>query len=164
MPVKEPSTAELHAFIEKRLEVYGGNGPGCVLNLLNDLQDEYRYIPVAGLVEMADICNRSVSDLKDIVDAFDDLTTEPVGEHMILVCDGTACHASGSVDIIKALEDRLGIKCGETTPDGKYTLKSVFCVGACSLAPIIILDGASFGRIRLARLDEALATFNGENT
>lgn len=162
MAVKEPSTAELHAFIEQSLQNHGGNGPGCVLNLLNDLQGAYRYIPVAALVEIADVCNRTVSDLMDIVNAFDDLTTEPVGEHMILVCDGTACHASGSVDIINALEDRLGIKCGQTTPDGKYTLKSVFCVGACSLAPIAILDGVSFGRIRLARLDEALASLGGE--
>ncbi len=160
MAIKEPTAAELRAFIESRIEHYGGKGPGCVLNLLNDLQGKYRYIPIAALVEIADLCNRTMADLVDIIDAFDDLTTEPVGEHVILVCDGTACHASGSVDIIKALEDKLGIKCGQTTPDGKFTLKSVFCVGACSLAPIAIMDGVSFGRIRLSRLDEALATFD----
>lgn len=163
MAVKEPSAGELHAFIEERVKAHGSDEAGLVLNLLNDLQDRYRYIPVAALVEMAEMCNRTVEELRGIVDAFEDLTTEPVGEHMILVCDGTACHAAGSVDIIKALEDKLGIKCGETTPDGKFTLKSVFCVGACSLAPIIILDGSSFGHVRLARLDEALSTFKSEN-
>lgn len=162
MAIKEPPTEELHAFVEERVRAYGGNGPGCVLNLLNDLQEKYRYIPVAALVSVADACERTLSELMDIINVFDDLTTEPVGEHMILVCDGTACHAAGSVDIIKALEDKLGIECGQTTPDGKYTLKSVFCVGACSLAPIAIMDGISFGRIRLARLDDALASFEDE--
>lgn len=162
MAIKEPPVEELQAFVEERVEHYGGDGPGCVLNLLNDLQKKYRYIPVAGLVSIADVCDSTLSELMDIIDAFEDLTTEPVGEHMILVCDGTACHATGSIDIITALEDKLGIKCGQTTPDGKYTLKSVYCVGACSLAPIAIIDGASFGRVRLSRLDDALASIEEE--
>lgn len=126
------------------------------LNMLNDIQAEYRYVPIEALYELSRITSHSFGDLCSIVSSFDDLTSEPVGKHLILVCDGTACHAVGSVDVIKALEDELGMKCGTTSEDGEYTLKSVYCVGACSLAPIAIVDGMSFGKIKINRLEEAL--------
>lgn len=152
---------KLHEFVAQLTERHGTEF-GSTLNILNDIQAEYRYIPVEALYELARTTSRSFADLHSIVSAFDDLTTEPIGEHLVLVCDGTACHAAGSVDIIKALEDKLEISCGSTTPDGKYTLKSVYCVGACSLAPIVIADGVSFGRVRLSRIDETLS-FIDEN-
>lgn len=147
--------ARLHSFVEDLAQRHG-DGYGSTLNILNDVQEAYRYVPVEALYEIARVTGRSFADLCGVVSAFDDLTTEPVGEHLVLVCDGTACHATGSVDIVRALEEKLGVACGSTSPDGKYTLKTVYCVGACSLAPIVIVDGTSFGRIRLSRLEEAL--------
>lgn len=153
-------SAEIHALVGRLSKRYG-DGAGSVLNVLNDIQSEYRYVPIEALYELARTTNCSFASLCSVVSAFEDLTTEPVGEHLVLVCDGTACHAAGAVDVIRALEDKLGIVCGTTGDDGKYTLKSVYCVGACSLAPIAIVDGASFGRIRLSRLDEALGSLEG---
>ncbi len=159
MPSLDP--IELHQFVESLIRRHG-NDHGSILNILNGVQGRYRYIPIEALYEVARLTNRSFADLCSIASAFDDLTIEPVGEHIILVCDGTACHAAGSVDIIRALEDELGTPCGSTSTDERYTLKSVYCVGACSLAPIAIIDGISFGRIRLSRLKDALKTIRDE--
>lgn len=150
-----PDGKELRDFLEARIAEHG-NGAGSVLNVLNDVQDAYRYVPVEALYGMSIITGRSFAELCSVVSTFDNLTTDPVGKHLILVCDGTACHAVGAGDIIRTLEDKLGIACGQTTPDGEFTLKSVFCVGACSLAPIVIIDDAFCGHVRLSELDGTL--------
>lgn len=159
--MKAPDSAELHAFLVELVRKNQGRESD-LLDMLNAIQDRYRYIPVEALYELSRLTLHTLADMSAVVSAFDDLTTEPVGEHLILVCDGTACHAVGSVDIIRALEDELGIACGTTSDDGKYTLKSVYCVGACSLAPIAMVDGVSFGRIRLTKLDDIIASLKDE--
>lgn len=151
-----PDSKELRVFLEEIISRHG-DGPGSVLNILNDIQAAYRYVPVEALYGMSILTGRSFADLRSVVSAFDNLTTEPVGRHLILVCDGTACHAIGAGDIIRTLEDKLGVACGQTTPDGEFTLKSVFCVGACSLAPIVIIDDAFCGHVRLNDLDSTLS-------
>lgn len=129
-------------------------GPGSLLNILNDLQDEYRYIPDEALVELSAIGPWTYDKLLQFVEFFNDFSLVPVGEHVISVCDGTACHAAGSVDVIKALEDHLDIKCGCTSDDRKWTLRKVHCVGACSLAPVVNVDSDSYGKVRISKLSE----------
>lgn len=133
-----------------------GEEPGSLLAILTTLQELFRHVPVDALLELAEEGSWAFSDLAGFVSCFDDLSIEPVGRRLVLVCDGTACHAVGSMDLVKGLEDRLHIKCGETSPDGEWTLKTVHCVGACSLAPIVVVEGLSHGKVRLSRLDDIL--------
>lgn len=133
-----------------------GEEPGALLAILTSLQERFRHVPVDALLELAEISSWTFTDLAGFVSCFDDLSLEPVGRRLVLVCDGTACHAVGSMDIVKGLEDRLGIKCRQTSPDGEWTLKTVHCVGACSLAPVVVVDGLSQGGGRLSRLDDIL--------
>lgn len=142
---------QLHRFVEERLIVYGTE-PGAAVNILGDVQGRYRYVPVEALWELARLTGWPYADLCALVSAFASLTSEPVGEHLVLVCDGTACHTVGSMDLVKALETELDIACGSTTDDGKFTLKTVYCVGACSLAPIVLVDNTSFGKVRLPEI------------
>ena len=72
---------------------------------------------------------------------------EPIGEHTIRVCFGTACHVNGAEAIADALSDELKVPVGGTTPDGKFTLESVACLGCCSLAPVITIDDETYGRL-----------------
>ena len=155
-----PSSAELRDFLQQAIRKYG-DGIGSTLNILNDIQEKYRYIPVEALYGLSVLTNASFAELCSIVSVFSDLTVDPIGDCLILVCDGTACHAAGAGDIVRALEDKIGVKCGETTPDGRFTLKSVFCVGACSLAPIVIVDDAFCGHVRLNDLDGVLERGKG---
>lgn len=131
-----------------------GSGPGSLLRILLDLQKRYRFVPAAALSELARISPWSLADLVGFVTSFEDFSLKPVGRHVVAVCDGTACHAAGSIDVVRALEDKLGVSCGKTTPDGELTLKTVHCVGACSLAPVVLTDEATHGRVRISRLDD----------
>lgn len=154
MPAKKPQRPAFQEALDL-LERHG-TGPGAVLSILNDLQEAHRHVPADVLFEVAAASPWSFAGLCAVVSAFDDLTLEPIGEHLVCVCDGTACHGAGAVDLVHALEERLGVACGATAEDGSVTLKTVHCVGACSLAPVVVVDGVSSGRIRLSRLDEIL--------
>ena len=123
---------------------------GRLLNIMRDIQSEFRYLPVDALDVLSRKLEVPFGALVGLVGSFADFSIEPVGEHLVMVCDGTACHAAGANNIITALEDALGIACGQTSEDGKFTLRSVFCVGSCSLAPIVIVDTKNFGKVRLS--------------
>lgn len=143
--------AGIHQFVNERLAAHG-TGPGASVNVLGDIQNRYRYVPVEALYEVSRLTGWPYADLCALVSSFSGLTSEPVGKHLILVCDGTACHTVGSLDLVKALETELEMRCGTTREDGEFTLKTVYCVGACSLAPIVQIDGASYGRVRLSEV------------
>jgi NADH-quinone oxidoreductase subunit E len=80
----------------------------------------------------------------------------PRGEHMITVCTGTACFVRGVSDVLKRIEDRLGIKAGFTTGDNMFTLETVNCLGACALAPIVVVDGEYYGQTTVQKVDVLL--------
>lgn len=136
---------------------------GRVINILNDVQDEYRYVPDEALRAIADACGIPYDQLVSTTEFFGTLSTDPVGEHVIEVCDGTACHTLGAARLADAIAEELGIEVGQTTPDGRFTLRLVHCVGACSVAPVVVKDGTAYGRVKvsdvatIARADDANA-------
>jgi NADH-quinone oxidoreductase subunit E len=79
-----------------------------------------------------------------------------MGKKVIRVCRGTACHVRGSQKILFELEKRLGIKAGETTPDGEYTLETVACIGACALAPVMLIENETHGKMSVGKVAEVL--------
>lgn len=123
---------------------------GRVIGMLNDVQDEYRYVPDEALRAIAEECDVPYDQLVSATEFFGTLSTEPVGEHIIEVCDGTACHTLGATRLADAIADALGIEVGQTTPDGRFTLKLVHCVGACSVAPVVVKDGTAYGRVKVS--------------
>jgi len=150
-----PDKAAIQEVLDLALERYT-DPAGQVLNVLTEIQAEFRYIPIYALDEMSRRTGVPFARLFSICTFFRDFSLEPVGEYLIQVCDGTACHTRGSMDIVHALENALGIKVGQTTPDGKFTLRTVYCVGSCGLAPIIVMNTRTFGRIRLAEAAQVL--------
>ena len=160
--MKAPTTTD---YREAARELYRTHGeePGALLAMLSTLQERFRHVPVDALLELAEVGSWTFADLAGFVSCFDDLSLEPVGRHLVLVCDGTACHAVGSTDLVKALEDRLHVACGETSADGEWTLRKVHCVGACSLAPVVVVDGLSHGRVKLSRIDDLLPQAGDED-
>ena len=141
------------AAVEERVKQIAARYPdrtGKVINVLNDVQDEYRYVPASALRAVARICDVSYDQLVFATEFFGGLSTEPVGKRIIEVCDGTACHTLGAVRLADAIADKLGIRIGETTPDGLVTLNLVHCVGACSVAPVIVVDESTYGRVKVS--------------
>lgn len=122
-----------------------GKTPEKAIPLLQAVQKEFRYIPIETIEYIAANTEMTETKLYGVATFYSQFRLEPVGENIIKVCHGTACHVAGAQGITEALETRLGIKDGETTPDGKYTLSSVACLGCCSLAPVVAVNDDIYG-------------------
>ena len=149
---------DIGIFIGEMCAKYGGDKTGFVMKVLSDVLDRYRYIPVEALEELAQRTEYPLRLLQKICDRSEMFSTERVGEHLIMLCDGTVCHTKGAVELLQALGFALGIKAGETTEDGRFTLRVVSCVGSCSCAPVMTVDGEPFGQMKLADVSKALET------
>lgn len=117
-----------------------GTTPEKAIPLLQAVQNEFRYIPKEAIEQIAAKTEMTETRLYGVATFYSQFRLEPVGETIIKVCHGTACHVAGAEGITEALEKRLGIQDGETTADGKYTLSSVACLGCCSLAPVVAVN------------------------
>lgn len=127
---------------------YNGGRTGMLLNILSDITDRLRYIPEEAIGYIAETVEVSPATVRLVCGRSVRYTTDEVGRHLIVVCDGSVCHCRGSIEIVQALEFALGIKLGETTSDGSFTLKSASCVGACANAPVLIVDETMRGHTR----------------
>ena len=130
---------------------------GQLLSVLNDVQEKFRYLPQPALNVIQEELGVSQKLLEFFGTFFDDLSLDPVGRYIIQVCNGTACHTLGSMRLLAKFEDLLGIHDGETTPDGRITLKTVNCVGACGIAPVVIGDGEVYGRVGITRVADIVS-------
>jgi len=122
-----------------------GTTPEMAIPLLQAVQAEFRYIPIEAIEHIAVKTEMTETKLYGVVTFYSQFRLDPVGETIIKVCHGTACHVAGAKGVTESLEKRLGIKTGETTADGKYTLDSVACLGCCSLAPVVSVNGDIHG-------------------
>lgn len=124
-----------------------GSGPEKAIPVLQAVQEEFRYIPLEAIEHIAANTEMTETGLYGVATFYSQFRLEPVGETIIKVCHGTACHVAGAGGISDSLEKRLAIQDGETTPDGKYTLESVACVGCCSLAPVVVVGDETHGKV-----------------
>ncbi len=115
--------------------------------VLQAVQEQFRYIPLSAIERIAATTDMTESQLFGIATFYAQFRLAPVGEKLIKVCHGTACHVSGAGGLTEALVERLGVKDGENTPDMKYTLTKVACVGCCSLAPVVMVDNRTYGSL-----------------
>lgn len=130
---------------------------GKLLNVLNDVQETYRYLPQASIERISQIMDVPTEQIMRMGDFFAYLSLDPVGKVIIEVCDGTACHTQGSLRLAAEFEKKLGIKVGQTTDDGLITLRTVGCVGACGIAPVVVVEGDAYGRVRVMQVADIAA-------
>ena len=122
------------------------------LAVMQDMQQEYNHIPREGLEALAKHLDCPLSGLYSLATFYKAFSLKPKGKHIIKVCDGTACHIRGSTNIIGSIERELGIRPGETSGDGEFSLELVNCLGACALAPVMVVDGKYYGNLTPASL------------
>lgn len=120
---------------------------GVLIPLLQAAQEQYSYIPESVIHRISGITNIPSSEIYGVVTFYRQFKLTPPGKHIIRVCDGTACHVNGSSTILKVLKEILGIETDETTRDGLFTLQPVACLGCCSLAPVMMIDDETYGRL-----------------
>jgi NADH:ubiquinone oxidoreductase subunit E len=141
-----------------RLWRYDG-APGELIPLLQSAQDHFGYIPRRAISYISEVTGIPESEVYGVITFYSQFRLQPMGKHVIRACAGTACHVSGASMIIDTIEDELGIEVGGTTSDGLFTLNTVACIGCCSLAPVIMIDDETHGRLTPASLRKLLREY-----
>jgi len=126
--------------------------PSALVNVLHDIQSEFRYLPEEALKLACEHLQVSAAQVFGVASFFEGFHLKPRGEHICTVCMGTACHVRGAPRLIEQAERDLDISSGQTTKDMQFTLEEVNCVGACALGPLVIMDGEYNGNMTPHRL------------
>jgi len=143
--------------IRKLTGIFESNGKnGSLINVLEEIQAEYRYLPQEALVLVSDRMGVPLSQVYSVATFYHAFSLKPSGEHSICVCTGTACHVRGAVQVLNRLESKLGIEAGETTRDRMFTLETGNCLGACALGPVVVVDGEYEGNMNTKKVDKLL--------
>jgi len=135
---------------------------GSVIPLLQEIQQRSGYLSEGNLACVSEYTHTPLSSVYGVVTFYSQFRFDRPGKHMIRICQGTACHVLGAGQILDHLKERLGITEGQTTTDGLFTLEPVRCLGCCSLAPVIMIDGETYGRLTRKAIDDILASYRKE--
>ncbi len=125
-----------------------------LIPILQEAQEQFRYLPSEVMQEIANFLRLSESAVFGVSTFYAQFKLVPSGKIIARVCRGTACHVRGGARILREVERRLGIKQGETTDDWAYTLETVACIGACALAPTMVVDKETYGQMTTRKVAE----------
>ena len=131
--------------LKKVIEKYKKQ-PGGLMPILQEAQSIYSYLPIEVQQMIADGMGIPLSEVYGVATFYSQFSLTPKGEHIISVCLGTACYVKGADKNLEAIEEELGIKSGECTPDGLFSIEACRCLGACGLAPVMTVDGEVYGK------------------
>ncbi len=120
---------------------------GSLITILQKAQDIYGYLPTDVIYHVAEQTGNTPAKVMGVATFYTQFRLQPVGKYLIMLCQGTACHVNGSERIEAAICEELGIKDGETTADGLFTLKCVACLGCCSLSPVMMINEETYGSL-----------------
>lgn len=132
---------------------------GIALQSLQVTQSIYGYVPKEAMVIIAKTTGISLSELYGITTFYSQFRLYPIGKYKVSVCLGTACYVKGTQAVLDKLISTLGVKEGETTPDGKFSLETCRCIGACGLAPVITINDDVYGRLTANEVEKILANY-----
>lgn len=135
------------------------NDPGELINVLHKTQGEFGYLPAEVQEVVAEELNVSVAKVYGVVTFYSFFTMLPKGKHPISICTGTACYVRGAENVLEELKKELNIEVGETTPDGKFSISCLRCVGACGLAPVVTVGEKVYGRVAPEGVKEILEEY-----
>jgi NADH-quinone oxidoreductase subunit E len=132
---------------------------GVLIPLLQRIQEVYGYVPKEAVSLVAKGLSVAPVDVYGVLTFYTQFKLTPRGRHTIRVCQGTACHVMGGKDLLDYLAETLGVRVGETTADGEYTLDRVACLGCCGMAPVLAIDDDFHGRFTIQELDALLKKY-----
>ena len=160
----DPTTATLTEArrFERVLEILDEHGRdgSKIIPILQAIQEEYRYLPEEILTYVATALDLSPAKVYGVATFYSHFSLEPKGAYVIKVCDGTACHVKGSGKLVDKLRKKLGLtEKKKTTDDMQFTLETVSCLGACGLAPVMLVNEKVYGQVSADRAEEILAEY-----
>jgi NADH:ubiquinone oxidoreductase subunit E len=146
------------AVVEVILDRYGRD-PGFLIPMLQDLQTELGYLPAQTLRTVSRILEIPLSQCYAVATFYTSLSLQPRGRHIITLCQGTVCYLKGAKEISESIRQQLQVKAGGTTPDGLFTFQPVNCLGACALAPVLLIDDKYYDKVKLRQVPGILADY-----
>lgn len=146
-----PDFSELAPVLGKYAKV-----PGSLITILQKAQDIYGYLSMEAIQYVAEQTGIKAAKVYGVATFYTQFRLKPIGKNLIMLCQGTACHVNGSKMIEEAICDELKIQDGETTEDGLFTLNNVACLGCCSLSPVVMIDGETYGKLSKDSIREIL--------
>ena len=132
---------------------------GSLIPLLQSAQETYGYISESSIYYISEIIGIPAAEIYGVITFYTQFRLRPLGENIIKICQGTACHVNGSKNILKTIQNELGISVGETSEDGKFSLQSVACIGCCSLAPVMMINDETYGRLTPQKIAKILKEY-----
>ena len=148
--------------VEELLADFPANRRETLIPILQAVQGAFGYLPEDGLDIIARHIGISVAKVYGVATFYNQFRLMPVGKHTIRVCRGTACHVRGSKAVLESFSSMLDIEAGETTPDGEFTLETVACLGACSIAPVVTVDEHFHGALQHRNVGKVLEQYREE--
>lgn len=136
---------------------------GSLIQILHLAQEINGYLPLDLQIFIADSLNIPLSEVSGVVTFYSFFSTKPRGKHTIRVCLGTACYVRGGKKIVESLKETLGVDIGDTTSDGKFTFEVARCIGACGLAPAMMIDDVVYKQVTVNKLKSILAKYDDED-
>ena len=133
---------------------------GSLIQILLDIQDKLRWLPKSVLMLVSERLEVPLSQIYSIVTFYTAFSLVPQGRHTVKVCLGTTCHIQGATRLLDKLEQLIGIKPGETTPDQQFTLQTVNCLGCCALGPVMVVDAEFHGKLASTRIKDILDKYD----
>lgn len=149
------STKELSSIVDKY-----HNEKSSLIAVLQDVQERVHWLPPDVLRFVSERLCIPLIDVYSVATFYRAFSLTPRGEHVVTVCLGTACHVRGAPLVLDRVKNRLKVEPGCTTSDGKFTLESVNCLGACALAPIVVVDGKYYGQTTVKKADHIIEQYH----
>jgi len=131
-----------------------------LIHILHDAQKKFGYITAQSISEISRELKISESEIFGVLTFYKAFTLEPRGKYQITICLGTACHVRGGVKIVEEMERKLNIKVGKTTPDRKFTLETVNCLGCCAIGPVVVVNGKYYSNITIKKVETILKEYH----
>jgi NADP-reducing hydrogenase subunit HndA len=133
-----------------------------LIAILNDVQEKYGYIPKQAQMVISECLSIPMAEIYGVITFYSRFTLEPKGKYNISICLGTACYVKGSQKLLDRAKERLKIEPGQMTPDGKFSIDEVRCVGACGLAPVFMVNDEVYGNATVKQFDEVIDKYMNE--
>ncbi len=136
--------------------------PEALVEILRDISEELGYVSREVVLQLAGMLHLPASHIMSVASFYSMINTQPMGKHVVKLCQDAPCHVAGGQRIWDTLEQELGIPFGATTPDGQWTLMTTSCIGACSVGPVMLIDDEIYGNLTPERVREILSLYTGK--
>ncbi len=162
MAVKTTQEKDIRSTLQPIIERYRGKR-GAAIPVLQEAQEAFGHLPRAVLIFIANELSIPLAEIYSVVSFYAQFTTVPVGRHRLEICTGTACYVKGAQKLLEQLEEKLHLEPGQVSADGRFSLGTTRCVGACSAAPVLKIGEELYGEFTAEKMDRLLDQLDRQN-